>query len=242
MTLILEVQDINKVIDEKVILSEFNMAIQSNTIHALLGPNGAGKTSLLKVILGINQYNSGEVTLNGSTLSIPYSKETRRLIGYLPDEPILTNLLTGMENLSYMNYIYGKPKSDEELASILDSNGIAAAKDVLVKDYSKGMKQRLSLSIMDLFNPILLILDEPTLGLDIVGVNNLRYKLKNYQKQGCTVLLTTHDIHFCQEIADNVTLINDGCNIDQGATADWLSKYDNIELAMIDKLNLSKEA
>lgn len=107
------------------------------------------------------------------------------------------------------------------------------------KDYSKGMKQRLSLSIIDLYHPTLLILDEPTLGLDIVGVNHLKKTLREYKANGCTVLLTTHDIHFCQEIADYVSLIDHGENIDEGTTAEWLLKYNNIEEAMLEKLKIN---
>lgn len=100
------------------------------------------------------------------------------------------------------------------------------------------MKQRLSLAIIDLFCPDLLILDEPTIGLDIVGVNHLKNKLKTYKAEEITILLITHDIHFCQEIADSITLINSGKNIGEGATSEWMLKYDNIELAIIDKLNI----
>ncbi|WP_258832554.1 ATP-binding cassette domain-containing protein [Peribacillus frigoritolerans] len=196
------------------------------------------KTSLLKAILGISQPNSGRILFDDKLLMIPYSKIIRKKIGYLPDEPILSLFLTGLENLSYMNYIYDNPKKPDELISILKKNGIEDAKNVLVKSYSKGMKQRLSLAIIDLYNPALLILDEPTLGLDIVGVNHLKNTLKEYRSQGCTILLTTHDIHFCQEIADNVTLINGGINIDEGSILDWLLKYENIEDAMIDKLKI----
>ena len=238
MNEILAVNKINKWIDDKHILRDFNMNIHRGTIHALLGPNGAGKTSLLKTILGISKLNSGEIIFENESLQLPYQKEIRMKIGYVPDEPILTNYLTGIENLSYMNLVYGNSKHDKELLEILKLNGIDNAKDVLVKDYSKGMKQRLSLAIMDLFSPTLLILDEPSIGLDVVGVNNLKNKLRGYREQGCTILLTTHDIHFCQEIADNISLINKGENIDEGSTSNWLLKYDNIEIAMIEKLNL----
>ena len=235
----LSVKKLNKFIEEKHILKDFDMEISKGTIHALLGPNGAGKTSLLKVILGISKTDSGEVLFMGESLSIPYSKEIRRKIGYVPDDPILTNYLTGLENLSYMNHIYGNCRNEDELLEILKDNGIEHAKDVLVKDYSKGMKQRLSLAVLDLYNPALIIMDEPSIGLDILGVNDLKRKLIEYRNQGSTILLTTHDIHFCQEIADNVSLINEGRNIDGGTISDWLLQYDNIEKAMMDKLHIN---
>ncbi len=140
MSYILKVNGINKWIEDKKILQDFNLEIDGSTIHALLGPNGAGKTSLLKTILGISKPNSGEILFDNDLLKIPYFKNTRRKIGFLPDEPILTNYLTGLENLSYMNHIYGNPKRLEELINVLEKNGIEAAKDVLVKNYSKGMK------------------------------------------------------------------------------------------------------
>ncbi|MGM0867568.1 MAG: ATP-binding cassette domain-containing protein [Bacillota bacterium] len=174
MSYILKVKGINKWIEDKQILRDFNIDISRSTIHALLGPNGAGKTILLKAILGISQPNSGRILFDDKLLMIPYSKIIRKKIGYLPDEPILSRFLTGLENLSYMNYLYDNPKKPDELISILKKNGIKDAKNVLVKNYSKGMKQRLSLAIIDLYNPALLILDEPTLGLDIVGVNHLK--------------------------------------------------------------------
>ncbi|MDR9797656.1 ATP-binding cassette domain-containing protein [Aeribacillus pallidus] len=135
-----------------------------------------------------------------------------------------------------MNYVYGNQHCEKKLLSILEKNGLENAKNILVKDYSKGMKQRLSLSIIELYNPFLLILDEPTIGLDIVGVNHLKSALKEFKSKGGTVLFTTHDIHFCQEISENVTLINNGQNIDEGTTSEWLSNYKNIENAILDKL------
>ncbi|MTH54093.1 ATP-binding cassette domain-containing protein [Bacillus mangrovi] len=102
-----------KWIENKKILHDFNIEIGSCKIHALLGPNGAGKTSLLKTILGISELNSGEILFKDEVLNIPYSKNTRRKIGHLPDEPILSNFLTGLENLSYMNYINGNPQKME---------------------------------------------------------------------------------------------------------------------------------
>ncbi|RBP94389.1 ABC-2 type transport system ATP-binding protein [Cytobacillus firmus] len=241
MSFFLEITDINKQIDERKILDNFNLNISKATIHALLGPNGAGKTSLLKIILGISKPSSGTITLDGELIQIPYTQNIRRKIGFLPDEPILTNQLTGFENIKYMNHIYDNPKNDLELKEILEQNGLGDSRNKLVKDYSKGMKQRLSLCITELYTPSLLILDEPTIGLDIVGISNLKNKLKTYRSQGCTILLTTHDIHFCQEIADDLTLINHGKNIDGGLTSDWLNSYSNIEMAMIDKLKLKEE-
>lgn len=241
MSFFLEIKDINKQIDEEKILDNFNLNITKATIHALLGPNGAGKTSLLKVILGISKPSSGTITFDGELIHIPYKKKIRRKIGFLPDEPILTNQLTGLENIKYMNHIYQNPKSELELKAILEQNGLGDSQNKLVKDYSKGMKQRLSLCITELYTPSLLILDEPTIGLDIVGINYLKQKLKTYRSQGCTILLTTHDIHFCQEIADDLTLINNGKNIDSGLTTDWINSFSNIETAMIAKLKLKEE-
>lgn len=111
---LLKINSISKTINRKNILHEFTMDIHQNTIHALLGPNGAGKTSLLKIILGISRADHGTIEWNGERLNIPYSKETRKSMGYLPDEPILINYLTGLENLSYMNYVYGNPHHIED--------------------------------------------------------------------------------------------------------------------------------
>jgi ABC-type multidrug transport system ATPase subunit len=188
-------------------LDNVNMEIEEKTSLALLGPNGAGKTTLLKIISGSMKPTEGEILVFGFE-PWKFNPQLKMKMGMVSHNPLLYNELTAFENLMFYGKIYGVKNLERRIDELLSKMGLAKRKHSLVKSFSRGMKQRLSIARALLNNPELLILDEPTSGLDIVGRKELLKYLKNY-KNGRTVLLATHDLEEAK-ICDRVAIILNG--------------------------------
>jgi len=141
----LRIENIHKNHGEKKVLNDINLEINEGDVVALIGPSGVGKTTLLNIIMGLSYADSGEVIYGDEKLAIPYNKEVRRKIAYIPDNPIFYDYLTGEENIKYIMDIYKSEKSDEEIYEYLKQFNLFDSKDILFKNYSKGMKQKLML-------------------------------------------------------------------------------------------------
>jgi len=136
-----------------------------------------------------------------------------------------------------MSEIYENKIDSKYLLSVLHEFDLLKDKDKLVKDYSRGMRQRLSLCFLRIYSPEILILDEPTMGLDIVSVKYLKNVLLSLKSEGKTILITTHDIHFCKQIAYKIIVINNGVIIKDNYLSDFLQGYTNVEDAILDIVN-----
>lgn len=207
---LLYLDNIYKAYDEKDVLNGLNLDINKGEIVFLVGPNGAGKTTLVKIILGLSRPDEGTVLLNSKELRVPFSNTDKLCLGYVPDEPIFIEYLTGLENLKYYCKLYKKNSSNEHLLSIMKAYDIYSSADKFVKDYSRGMRQKLSLCFIDIIHPELIIMDEPTIGLDIISIDYLREHITKLKEKGHSLLITTHDMAFCQGIADNIYILNNG--------------------------------
>ena len=214
--MIMDAHLITKTFGSKTALDKVSVHLEAGKVNVILGPNGAGKTTLISILLGLCQQDSGMVRLNGEPISLPYTRETRRRFLYLSDTPVVMDYLTGYENLCYLNNIYGDRRTPDELREILGEFGLDQARDRLVKGYSRGMKQRLCLSTVRLFDPEIMILDEPTIGLDIIGIRDLAATVTRLKKEGKIILIATHDLSFCRQVADEVILLKDGRICSQG--------------------------
>ncbi|MEG2353964.1 MAG: ABC transporter ATP-binding protein [Clostridium sp.] len=233
----LYVEELTKVIEEKLILNNIHFGLAEKEINFLIGPNGAGKTTVINILLGLLKKDEGRIYLNNEEIVAPYKKDVKKKFAYMPDEPILLEWLTGYENLVYMSEIYESKIDSEYLLNILLEFDLLKDKDKLVKDYSRGMRQRLSICFLRIYSPEILILDEPTIGLDIISVKYLKNVLLSLKSEGKTILITTHDIHFCQQIADKIIVINNGVIIKENYLVDFLEGYNNIEEAILDIVN-----
>lgn len=230
----LNVEKVTKYIDKKLILNNIDFSLSENEINFLIGPNGAGKTTFINILLGLLNKDKGKIYLNGEEINIPYTKNIKKKFAYIPDEPILLDWLTGYENLVYMSEIYNNKINLKNFFNILSEFDLLKHKDKLVKDYSRGMKQRLSICCLKIYSPEILILDEPTIGLDILSIQYLKNMLLNLKNEGKTILITTHDINFCQQLADKITVINNGTIVKDNYISDFLNGYTNIEDAILD--------
>ncbi|MBP3041861.1 ABC transporter ATP-binding protein, partial [Bacillaceae bacterium Marseille-Q3522] len=172
--------------------------------------NGAGKTTLVHILLGSSNKDEGTIYYKDQVIQSPYSTKIKRKFGFIQDEPLYIEYLSAIENLQYFCAIYNKKIPRKELESQLASYGLDGKDPKLVKYFSRGMKQKLSLCFIDIINPELIVMDEPTIGLDIVSIDFLKSNILAYSQAEKSLLITTHDIAFCKAIADEIYILHNG--------------------------------
>jgi ABC-2 type transport system ATP-binding protein len=195
-------------------VNDVNLRIQKGHIYGLLGPNGAGKSTVMKMLLGLVKPTRGSFQVNGMTMP----RDRARILsntGSLIETPAFYGNLTGYENLDIVRKILGLPQSSIDEA--LDLVRLTEYKDRLAKKYSLGMKQRLGLASAMLGNPPILILDEPTNGLDPTGMHEIRNLIRSLPKRfGSTVLISSHILSELELMVDDVGVLNHGRLLFQG--------------------------
>jgi ABC-2 type transport system ATP-binding protein len=249
MEYVLKTNHLTKTIGGKDIVSDIELHVKKGEIYGFLGPNGAGKTSIMKMMTNLWKPTSGTIELFGETVT-PKSYEILKRMGSIIEFPAFYEHMTGKENLQihceYMGF------SDfSSIDKTLDLLDLADAADKLVKSYSLGMKERLGIARAILCKPELLILDEPTNGLDPAGMKQVRDLLKRLSKeQGVTVIISSHILSEIESIADTVGIIHHGKMMKEVSMKDIEEMNQNyIEVAvsdtkrathiLIEKLNLS---
>jgi ABC-2 type transport system ATP-binding protein len=199
-------------------ISDINLKIERGSIYGFLGPNGSGKTTTLSLLLGLLKNQKGNIEIFGQHL---HSNRVNILkkIGSLIESPSLYGHLTASENLEVYRLIYGVPKS--RISDVLEIVGLGDAGKKIVKRYSLGMKQRLSIALALLPNPELLILDEPSNGLDPAGIIELRELIKKLNKNyGMTILISSHLLGEVEKMVSHVGIIFKGKMLFQGPLSD----------------------
>lgn len=202
--IILETKRLCKTFKKQEAVKEVSISVQRNSIYGLLGPNGAGKSTLLKMIIGMLRPTSGEVLFDEHK----WSRKDLSKIGSLIESAPLYENLTAKENLKVRTTVLGLKDSriDEVLSIVkLEDTGKKRA-----GQFSMGMKQRLGIAIALLNNPKLLILDEPTNGLDPFGIQELRQLIRSFPSKGITVILSSHILSEVEQIADHIGIISGG--------------------------------
>ena len=208
--LILETRYLKKYYGKQLAVNNISLQIPRGSIYGLLGPNGAGKTTTLKMITGLVYPGAGEIIVFGE----PWQRKHLRRIGALIESPALYGNLTAFENLLVHAKLIGLPK--ERIYEVLE---IVELKDVgkkLVSQFSMGMKQRLGIAIALLGYPELLILDEPTNGLDPIGIQELRELIRSFPEKGITVILSSHILAEVSQLVDHIGIISGGALKFQG--------------------------
>ena len=245
---IIETQNLTKSYGGFTAVSGINLHIPKGTVYGFLGPNGAGKSTTMKMFLGLTKPTSGSFVIDGKQFPadrVPILKE----VGSFIEAPAFYGNLTGEENLDIVRKILGLPKSS--ITEALEIVGLTPYRKRLAKKYSLGMKQRLGLASALIGKPPILILDEPTNGLDPVGIHEIRTMNRSLPQQfACTVLVSSHLLSEIELMADNVGILNHGRLLFEG-TLDALKRdaasqgypTDNLEdtfLALIDADNRQK--
>lgn len=207
----IELHDITKTYGIKTAVAGLNLQVARGELFAFLGPNGAGKTTTIKLMCGLLFPTAGRVSIGGFDMQRDGDK-ARQLISYVPDQPYLYEKLTGREFLQFIADMYGlSPEHGRRrLEEMIDVFSLGEFVDNLTEGYSHGMKQRTVFAAALLHEPKVLIVDEPTVGLDPRSVRLLKDLLRQEARRGATVFLSTHSLDVAQELADRIGIVERG--------------------------------
>lgn len=207
--LVIETKNLTKKYNEQFAVNDVNLHIKKGEIYGLLGRNGAGKTTIMKMILGLTSITSGEIKVFEKTLK-GNEKQIYPRIGAIIETPGFYPNLTGTENLKIFAKLRGMSKKDG-IKHALDIVGLPYNDKKLFSKYSLGMKQRLGIANAIMHEPELLILDEPTNGLDPIGITEMRKFIKSLSKEtGITILISSHILTEIEQLADTIGIIHEG--------------------------------
>lgn len=204
MTDILTTKELGKNFKNKRVLSRINIHVPEGKIYCIMGPNGAGKSTLLKMISGIEKPTEGDINFKGEN----WKREDLKTIGSLIEEPGLFDNLTVEDNIKLKLKLHHVENKDQE--QILNMLGFGDHNQEKVKGFSTGMRQRLGIALAFMGNPDLVVLDEPTNGLDTFGIHELRELLMLEKKQGKTIIIASHMLSEIQKVADRIAILGNG--------------------------------
>ena len=207
-------------------LKDLDLTINSGEIFAYLGPNGSGKTTTIKLLLGLLFPSAGSIKIMGS--DDIGSAAIKRTIGYLPEGAYYPDFLKGEEVLAFYGQLYGLSGSDlkKRVSHVLDVVGMTRARKRLIRGYSKGMRQRIGLAQALLSDPQILILDEPTTGLDPIARKEIRDILTNLRDQGKTLLISSHELLEIELVSNRVGILYEGVLQTCGTVDELLANRD----------------
>lgn len=212
-------------------LTQISYLFPKNKIIGLLGPNGAGKTTLISILSGRIKKFEGEVKIADKNIKQDIHK-ILNILALVPQQIALYPTLTCNENLLYIGKLYSIPilKLKEKIAYYLNWFGLTPHRHKLIKHFSGGMQRRANLIASILHNPELLLLDEPTAGVDVQSRNLIIQFLKEYNAQGKTIIYTSHILHEAETICDEILLIDNGRKIIDGAPLNLIKQYHQLNL------------
>tara|TARA_R100001377_G_C3180159_1_gene106322 strand:+ start:125 stop:868 length:744 start_codon:yes stop_codon:yes gene_type:complete len=207
-------------------VSNFNLTIAEKEIFGLLGPNGAGKTTLISILCSLIKPTSGSFSIAGLTYQ-KNKNQLKQIIGIVPQEYALYPSLTAFENLKYFGSMYGlKGKSlDTKINSALEHLGLLAFAHKKIDTFSGGMKRRINLIGSVLHNPKVLFLDEPTVGVDVQSKNVIIAFLQDLNKNGTTIIYTSHHLNEAETFCTRVAIIDHGKLVVKGKPQELISQH-----------------
>ncbi len=217
---------------EKVLaLKNLSLEIANGQVYGLLGPNGSGKSTALKILMGLVRPTTGTAEIFGQDSQSFASKEK---VGFLPENPYFYKFLTARETLFFYGKLCGMggKKLGDRIADLLDLVGLTYAKNRRIGSFSKGMLQRIGLAQALIQSPRLLVLDEPTAGVDPAGSRQLRDLILDFKKQGITVILTSHLLEQMQEVCDRIGILYRGTLVKEGPLENLVSVENQTEIIL----------
>lgn len=236
--IIIETQDLTKVYGSITAVDHLNLTISKGEIFGLLGPNGAGKTTTILMLMGLSEPTSGSIKVAGLN-PVRQSLQVKRMVGYMPDNMGFYGDMTGRENLFYTARLNAIPsnRAKDLIEELLDKVGLKEASNRKVREYSRGMRQRLGIADVLLKDPEVIFLDEPTLGLDPEGTAELLdIILELGKKEDKTILISSHLLHQVQAICDRVGIFVKGKLVAVGSISELA---ENIEREQVVELKAS---
>lgn len=237
----IDVRDVAKRFGDNVVLKQISLALPAGRVMGLIGPSGAGKTTLVKAILGMEKVDSGTTTVLGTEMP---NRQIMQKIGYMAQSDALYETLTARENLRFFGELMGVAGTalTSSIAHVAQVVNLTEMLDRRVSAYSGGMKRRLSLAIALIADPDLLILDEPTVGIDPELRQQIWAELRTLKQHGKAILVTTHVMDEAER-CDELMLIREGIALAQGTPADLKREYavDTIEQVFLKAGRLQDE-
>ena len=235
---VLEVKNIDKFFGKKQILKDISFDIEEGEILGFVGPNGSGKTTTIKIILGLQQASRGEVFINGNNIKNNYEAAIRK-VGAIVESPDMYMYLSGLENLKLVANYYNI--SHNEIERVVEFVGLKDRIKDKVSKYSLGMRQRLGIAQAILNKPNLLIVDEPTNGLDPSGIIEFRKMLKELaKKEKMSIFISSHNLAEIENICDKVLLLKEGKIVSSDVLKE-VENNDKYKLELSSTLKLKKE-
>jgi ABC-2 type transport system ATP-binding protein len=216
----IKLEHVTKVYGTKTAVAELDLEVAAGELFAFLGPNGAGKTTTIKMMCGLLFPSAGRVLIGGFDMQREGDR-ARPLLSYVPDQPYLYEKLTGREFLQFIADMYGlaAEHARERISEVIDLFELEPFVDELTERYSHGMRQRTVFAAALVHEPKVLIVDEPTVGLDPRSVRQLKDLLRRQANQGTTVFLSSHSLDVVEELADRMAIINHGRLVGCGTLA-----------------------
>ncbi len=207
-------------------LDEVSMNVEAGEIHGLLGPNGAGKSTLINLISGVLRPTAGDIVVHGASV-ITHTEDVKKMLGVVPQEIVIEMAFTVEEVLYYFSGMYGVPREGrkEKIDKVLVDLQLLDKKKERARSLSGGMKRRLMIAKAILHEPKILILDEPTAGVDVALRQKIWGLVRELNQKGTTILFTTHYLEEAEQLCDNITLINHGKIIKEGKLKNILQEY-----------------
>jgi len=214
-----------------VALRDLTLRVEAGEVYGLLGPNGSGKSTTLKIILGLVAATRGKAEIFGVDSNRVASREP---VGFLPESPYFPKYLTGAELLRFYGKLGGWHGDGlrKRVGSLLETVGLTDARDRRLKTYSKGMLQRIGLAQALVHDPRLVILDEPTAGVDPAGARDIRELILDLKKRGVSVLLSSHLLDQVEEVCDRVGILAQGVLVREGALEELLAVESQTEFVL----------
>lgn len=230
-TALVEIDGMTKAFGHKVALKDISFSVPSGQICGLLGPNGAGKTTLFRLLMGILKATEGKLLIDGRD-AFDERVEVKRLIGFLPDEPVFYSYLSGREVLDLSAAMHGlnPVETSYRITPLIRKLRLAEDIDNYAEEYSRGMKKKLGLLLAMLHEPKLLVLDEPTNGLDVESIHLFYDLIAEKAREGTTVLFSTHLMDHVTKLCSHAVVINEGRLVAKGSLQELCSGFGGASL------------
>lgn len=233
----LEIKNVTKKYNNKVANDNINLVIEDGEIFGFIGPNGAGKSTLIKSIVGLNNFDSGEIIFNNMTMK-NNEMEFKKALAYIPDNPDLYEHLSGINYLNFICDVFGvdKNKRVEEIESYATRFGIKDNLNDLISSYSHGMKQKLVVIASLIHHPHLLVMDEPFVGLDPIASHTLKTIMQEFVSEGNIIFFSSHVLEVVEKLCEHVAIINNGKIVYDG-NLESMSKDESLEQLFLELTN-----
>lgn len=227
----IEIVNVSKQYEAIQALQNIGLTIPEGTCFGLVGPNGAGKSTLMKILSGLLQNFEGDIIVKGHSVMKDRIK-VKKLIGYIPQDICLEETLTAKDNLRYFGSLYGLKGKElqDRCENVLKQIGLSERKKDKVSTFSGGMKRRLNIGCALLHNPSIIIMDEPTVGIDPQSRNSIFSIIHELKEKGSTIIYSSHYMEEVEHLCDSIALIDKGTLVESGTMDELLQKYNRPSL------------